>query len=314
MIGTSHENRSRGYRFLEPKALSRLKSLPLIARGVVEGFISGLHASPYKGFSVEFADRRSYSAGDNPRHLDWKTLARTDRLFIRQYEEETNLRARILLDVSGSMHYGSPERLSKVEYGCYLAAVLTYLMTRQQDAVGITTFDHDLRLDMPARSSPRHLAETLRQLEVVVRQARSDIDHPGPATDIGNTLHRLAERFQRRSLIILISDLYDDADSLARALHHFRHRRHELIVFHILDHAELTFPFRETLQFVDLETAERLQVDPTYVREVYLEQVDSFTTDCRRRCAKMGIDYVLTDTSVPYDFLLFRYLAKRNRL
>ena len=306
--------RSFGYRFLDPAALARVKNMSLVARGVVEGFISGMHSSPYKGFSVEFADRREYVPGDNPRHLDWRTLARTDRLYIRQYEEETNLRARILLDVSGSMAYRSSGAISKLEYGAYLAAMLAYLMTRQQDAVGLTTFDTNVRLDMPARSSARHLGETLRQLEKIAPAENSQVNKVGNETDIGNTLHGLADRYKRRCLIVLISDLYDDPDAVLRAFHHFRHRHHELIIFHLFDKAEIEFPFRETVRFEDLETGERLQVDPTYVRAEYQRQIDEFIESYRKGCADVGAEYVMTDTSVPYDFMLSRHLAKRSRL
>lgn len=296
---------TRGYRFLEPAALARVKNLALVARGVVEGFITGLHSSPYKGFSVEFAEHRKYSPGDNPRHLDWRVLGRTDRLYVKQYEEETNLRAQILLDTSGSMAYGLAPGLTKLQYASYLTAVLAYLMMRQQDAVGVTTFDAKIKLDMPARSSPRHFDEMMHQLETV---------EPAHATDLGTTLNRLADRAKRRCLFVLISDLYDGADAVERALHHFRHRRHEVIVFHVLDKAEVEFPFREVATFVDMETGERLQIDPAYVRDEYRRQVEVFVERFRKICADCRIDYVRTDTSVPYDFMLSRYLAKRSRL
>jgi len=293
-----------GYRFLEPQALARVKNLSMVARGVVEGFISGLHSSPYKGFSVEFAEHREYTAGDDPRHLDYKMLARTDRLYIKQYEEETNMRVQILLDTSGSMGYSHAEKFTKLEYGSYLTAVLSYLMTRQQDSVGLTTFDTEVRLDMPARSSPRHFNEMMRQLEGL---------RPGKQTNVAATLHKLANRFKRRCLIVLISDLYDEPEEVLRALHHFRHRRHELIVFHVFDKAEIEFPFRDVIAFHDLETDERIQVDPSYVREAYVEQIKQFIETYRRECTETQIDYVMTDTSVPYDFMLSRYIAKRNR-
>jgi uncharacterized protein (DUF58 family) len=292
-----------GYRFLEPQALARMENLSVVARGVVEGFISGLHSSPYKGFSAEFAEHREYTAGDDPRHLDYRMLGRTDRLYVKQYEEETNMRVQILLDGSGSMGYSHEGRLSKLEYGSYLTAILAYLMTRQQDSVGLTTFDTQIRLDMPARSSPRHFNEMMQQLEAV---------RPGGETDIAETLHRLANRFKRRCLIVLVSDLYDEPEEVIRALHHFRHRRHEVIVFHVLDKAEVEFPFRDVIAFHDLETDERIQVDPAYVRQPYLEQIGAFVEGYRRACAEAQIDYVATDTSVPYDFMLARYIAKRN--
>lgn len=294
-----------GYRYLEPEALARVKNLSMVARGVVEGSISGMHASPYKGFSVEFAEHREYTAGDDPRHLDYKMLARTDRLYIKQYEEETNMRVQIVLDTSGSMGYAYDSKITKLDYGCYLTAVLSYLMTRQQDAVGLITFDSDIRLDMPTRSSPRHFNEMMRRLEATT---------PGEETNIAEVLHRLANRFKKRCLIVLISDLYDEPEEVMRALHHFRHRKHEVIVFHVLDKSEVEFPFRDVISFHDLETNERIQIDPAYVRDVYLEQVEQFIETYRRSCAESHIDYVLTDTSVPYDFMLSKYLAKRNRL
>lgn len=295
----------RGYRFLEPEALARVKNLALVARGVVEGSISGLHASPYKGFSVEFAEHREYTPGDDPRHLDYKMLARTERLYIKQYEEETNMRVQIILDASGSMGYRHETKITKFEYGAYLTAVLAYLMTRQQDLVGLTAFDTDVRLDMPTRSSPRHFNEMMQQLEAL---------QPSGETGLAATLHKLANRFKKRCLIVLISDLYDEPDEVIRALHHFRHRRHEVIVFHVLDKAEIDFPFRETVAFYDLETKERIQVDPAYVRDVYREQVEEFIAGYRRACAESYIDYVLADTATAYDLMLSRYLAKRTRL
>jgi uncharacterized protein (DUF58 family) len=297
-------NRGRGYRFLEPQALARLKNLSLAARGVVEGFISGLHASPYKGFSVEFAEHRKYSPGDNPRHLDWRVLARTNRLYVKQYEEETNLRAQILLDVSGSMAFG-PSGLPKVQYACYLTAVLAYLMLRQQDAVGLTAFDSGIRLDMPARCSPRHFDAMMGCLEGL---------RPSKTTNVAATLHRMADRFQRCRLIVLISDLYDDPAAVEKVLRHFRHRRHEVIVFHVLDRAEMDFPFRDTATFIDLETGDRLQADPAYVAEEYRRQVQAFLDGYRRTCADCQVDYVLADTSEPYDRMLSRFLEKRSRL
>lgn len=293
-----------GYRFLEPTALARVKNLAVVARGVVEGFISGLHASPYKGFSVEFAEHREYAAGDDPRHLDYRMLGRTDRLYIKQYEEETNMRVRILLDTSGSMDYSHDGRITKLQYGCYLTAVLSYLMTRQQDVVGLTTFDTRVGLDMPERSSPRHFNEMMQQLEAI---------RPGGETNIADTLHQLANRSKRRCLVILISDLYDEPDAVIRALHHFRHRRHEVIVFHVLDKAELEFPFRDTITFHDRETDDRIQIDPAYVRDEYLGQINAFCDGYRRACAEARIDYVAADTSTLYDFMLTKYLAKRSQ-
>ena len=306
-----------GYRFLEPAALARVKNLSMIARGVVEGFISGLHSSPYKGFSVEFAEHREYTPGDDPRHLDYRMFARTDRLYIKQYEEETNMRIQILLDTSASMGYRYADAkkvstsagvrsggLTKLQYASYLTAILSYLMTRQQDSVGLTTFDTEIHLDIPARSSPRHFNEMMEQLETL---------KPGNKTDVAATLHRLANRFKRRCLIVLISDLYDEPEEVIRALHHFRHRRHEVILFHVLDKAEIEFPFRDVTSFLDMETGRRIQVDPAYVRNAYTRQIQQFIEGYRRACAEVQIDYVLADTSIPYDFMLSRYIAARNQ-
>jgi len=292
-----------GYRYLDPSALARVKNLQMVARGVVEGAISGLHASPYKGFSVEFAEHREYTTGDDPRHLDYRMMARTDRLYIKQYEEETNMRVQILLDTSGSMAYSYEGKITKYDYAAYLTAILSYLMLKQQDSVGLTTFDTAIRLDMPARTSPRHFNEMMRQLEGI---------KPGEETDVAEILHKLANRFKKRCLIVLISDLYDEPDAVIRALHHFRHRKHEVIVFHVFDKAEIDFPFRDVTSFYDLETNERLQIDPVYVRDAYVEQIEEFIETYRRACAETNIDYVMTDTSVPYDFMLSRYIAKRN--
>ena len=305
--------RDTGYRYLDPAALARVKNLSMVARGVVEGFISGLHSSPYKGFSVEFAEHREYTRGDNLRFLDWRMLARTDRLYIKQYEEETNLKAQIILDTSGSMLYRHGKALSKLDYSAYLTAVLAFLMTRQQDAVGLTTFDEQVQFDMPARTSPRHFGEMMRQLEGLCGRLtqREGETTPASGTNVGDTLHRLAERFKRRCLIILVSDLYDDPEAVMRALHHFRHRRHEVILFHVFDQAEIEFPFKETMRLVDMETGERLQIDPSYVREDYKRQIEEFIEFYRRSCADCQIDYVMTHTSVPYDLMLSRYLHKR---
>lgn len=295
----------KGYRFLEPAALARMKNLAMVARGVVEGFIAGLHASPYKGFSAEFAEHREYAPGDEPRHLDYRLLARTERLYVKQYEEETNMRVQILLDTSGSMDYKHTGGITKLEYASYLTAVLSYLMVRQQDSVGLTAFDTQIRLDMPARSSPRHFHEMMQQLEAI---------RPGGETRIAETLHRLANRFQRRGLIVLVSDLYDEPEEVIRALHHFRHRRHEVIVFQIFDKAELEFPFHDLVSFHDLETDERLQVDPAFVRTAYQQQIEQFVATYRRACSESAIDYVMTDSTVPYDSMLSKYLARRGRL
>jgi len=295
----------KGYRYLEPKALARVRNLKLVARTVVEGFISGLHKSPFKGFSTEFAEHREYVPGDNLRHLDWKVLGRTDRYYVKEYEEETNLAAHILLDVSGSMDYGSDDAVTKFQYGCYLAAVLAYLLIRQRDSAGLVLFDDKIRLRMPARSTPLHLNEMLKQLERC---------QPGKPTRVAKIFHDLAETFKRRCLLIVISDLYDEPESVLRALHHFRHKKHEVIVFHVLDKSELELDLDDVYNLVDNETGEKLQVDPNVVREDYRRRIQEFIDTYRKACRQSGVDYITTDTQVPYDLMLTAYLDKRARL
>ncbi len=303
-----------GYRFLEPTAVARVRNLSLAARKVVQGFIAGLHRSPYRGFSVEFAEHREYCPGDNLRYLDWKVLGRTDRLYIKLFEEETNMRVQLLLDASGSMDFSSAGRLPKVEYAAYLCGMLAYLASRQQDAVGMTIFDERVRLNMPARSGPRHIGELLRQLERWCARDQILPEHRPRRTQIAETLHRIAFQLRRRCLVVLVSDLLDEAgdEAIARALYHFKHRQHEMLLFHVLDPAEIEFPFRETALFVDLETQERLQVDPTYVRDEYRRAVEEFLAFHRRKARELAADYVLARTDIPYDVMLARYLRARR--
>jgi len=297
------------YRFVQPEALAKLGRLNLIARAVVEGFIAGLHRSPYRGFSVEFSEHREYVPGDNPKDLDWLALARTDRLYIKQYEEETNLRVHILLDTSASMGYRyRNDGLTKLEYGCYLAAALAFLMTRQQDPVGLVTFDEEIRHYLPPRSTTLHLNRLLECLEQVA---------PAQGTGISATFHDLAERIRKRGLIVIISDLYEAAGAdreVMRGLRHFKHKKHEVLLFHVLDAAELDFPFERLSDFVDMETGERIQADPSYMREEYRRQVQGFVETIRRDCASGNMDYVLANTSAPYDLLLRAYLQRRKRM
>lgn len=292
-------------RFLDPAVVSRLATMELKARLVVEGFIAGLHRGPYRGFSVEFAEHRAYMPGDPIKHVDWKVYGKTDRFFVKQFEEETNLRAYVVLDGSASMGYRSGDGITKLEYGSQLAASLMYLMLKQQDLVGLLVFDTGLRTYIPPRSTRSHLHLMLSELE---RQ------EPGAQTNIGSTLHQLAERVQRRGLIILISDLQDDREKVLSGLRHFRHRKHEVLVFHILDPSELELPFRGDVILKDLETREELYTQPERVRERYQEAVREWLLDYRRRCRESAIDYVPAETRTPYDALLFSYLQKRKRL
>ena len=296
------------YRYVQPEALARLGKIKLIARAVVEGFITGLHRSPYRGFSSEFSDHREYVPGDNPRDLDWLALARTDRYYIKRYEEETNVRCHVLLDASASMGYRYDEsKLTKLEYACFLAASLAFLMVRQQDPVGLVAFDERIREFFPARTTTMHLNRLLQRLEATA---------PGGKTSLSETFHDLAERIRKRGLIVIVSDLLgEDAfeRDVMRGLSHFRHKKHEVLLFHVLDAAELEFPFGRLSEFVDMETGERLQADPIYIREEYRRQVRDFTDRYRRECAAQNIDYVLANTSTPYDLLLRAFLDKRKR-
>jgi len=293
------------YRYLDPETMMRLGHLNIVARSAVEGFISGLHRSPHHGFSVEFSEHRPYTPGDELRHLDWVAYAKTDRFYVKQYEQETNLRCYILLDCSGSMNYASGKGLTKLEYGSFLAATMAYLMTRQQDVVGLVAFDHEIRLHMPPAGSPAHVNEMCNRLEHLAT---------GKVTSLAKPFHDLAEMIKRRGLIIVISDLYDEESEVIKALRHFRHKKHGLILFHIFDAAELEFPFSKLTQFVDLETNERYQVEPKAVREAYLTELRAFIDRYKKACSDSDTEYVLTDTSVPYDFLLRSYLARRQMM
>ena len=295
--------RSR-YKYLEPEAANRLRNLNLVARSVVEGFVSGLHRSPYHGFSVEFAEHREYAPGDNIKDLDWRAWAKSDRFYVKRYEEETNLSAHILLDTSASMTFRS-RGLSKLEYACFLAASLAYLMVRQQDSVGLVVFADGIQKRLPPHSSTAHLNELLRTLEAV---------EPGGETDTAATFHQLAEMITRRGLIVILSDLLDDEREVLRALRHFRHRRHEVIIFHILDPAERHFPYSRLSDFVDLETGDRLQADPRFVRREYLKQMEAFVANYRRGTTESAIDYILAETTTPYDRLLLSYLSRRSKV
>jgi len=291
-------------RYFDPELAARMGNLNLVARSVVEGFVAGLHRSPYKGFSLEFSEHREYVRGDDPRHIDWRAFCRSDRLYIKQYEEETSMRVHILLDASASMGYGSGN-LTKLQYACYLAASLAYLMVRQQDSVGLVVFDNRIRSFLPPHATPAHFKRMLGRLDSLKASA---------TTGISKAFHDLANHLRRRGLIIVLSDLFDGQDAVKRAIRHFRHRRQEVLVFHLLDHAELTFPFDVLSDFRDLETGARLQVDPRAIRSEYLEQMQAFVDTYRRDCAEAKIDYLAVDTSTPYDRLLLEYLSKRTRL
>lgn len=288
---------------LTPATLARLGSLELKARGIVEGFLSGLHRSPFKGFSVEFAEYRQYLPGDDLTALDWKVYARTDRHFIKKFQEETNLDCHILLDVSGSMGYGSGE-VTKLQYGSWLAAALAYLMNRQRDAVGLIAFDDNIRSMLAPSARAGHLTALLVKLD------RLEV---GAATNVAKPLKDLAEAIRKRGLVVLISDLLDDADRVLAGLRHFRYRGTEAIVFHVLDPAERQFPFERAARFRDVETNDEVLAVPANVREEYLRTLGALEERYRRELRLAGIDYVPLDTSQPLDAALMAYLLTRRR-
>ena len=291
------------FRFLDPAVIAKIGTLELKARLIVEGFLSGLHRSPFKGFSVEFAEYRQYMPGDDLSTLDWKVYARSDRFYVKKYEEETNLDCHILLDVSASMGYGS-QGITKLEYSSYLAASLGYLMNRQRDAVGFMAFDDRVVSVVPPSARPGHLRSllvTLQRLEL------------GRRTHVSKPLHHLADTLVKRGMVVLISDLLDEPRQVVEGLKHFRFRGTDVIVFHVLDRNELTFPFERAARFQDMETDDEVMAVPAAVREQYLRQINELIDIYRRELQLAGIDYCLLETSKPLDFALMSYLATRSR-
>ena len=291
-----------GARFVDPKVLARIKDLELLARNVVDGFINGLHRAPFFGASVDFAEHRGYVAGDDIRRVDWKLYARTDRYYIKQYEADTNANLMVMLDVSKSMGFASGE-VSKLQYASFLAASLAYLSHRQRDRVGIVTFDQEVITHVPP--SAKHFNVLLHTLD------RSRAEKPGRLIPM---LDRLAEHFKRRSIVVLISDLYENPSDLMEALKPYRALGNDLVVFHVLDPAEITFPYTDASRFQDLESGEEVPVVPEVFadqyRQMMREHIDALTT----KCSESRIDYLQLQTSQPLDEALFLYLGNRERL
>ena len=295
---------SRDLRFLDPAVIARLGTMELKARTVVEGFLSGLHRSPYKGFSVEFAEYRQYLPGDDLSTLDWKVYARSDRHYVKKYEEETNVECHLLLDVSASMAYRGSAPMSKLEYGSVLAASLAFLMNRQRDATGLITFDERIVFRLPAAARPGHLHALLIALERLTAGRRSDVGRP---------LHQLAEALMKRSMVVLVSDLLDDPEPIIKGLKHLRFRGSDVIVFQVLDPHELTFPFQGPSRFRDLESEQQITAEPSAIRTTYLRELAGLTLRYDRELRGAGVDYVQLDTSQPLDFALLAYLSARSR-
>ncbi len=291
-----------GARFVDPKVLARVKDLELLARSVVDGFINGLHRAPYFGASVDFAEHRGYVAGDDIRRVDWRLYARTDRYFIKQYEADTNANFSVLLDVSKSMGFAS-QGVSKLEYAKFLAACLAYLSQRQRDRVGITTFDEDVVSHVPV--SAKHFNVLLHTLD------RAAAERPGRLID---NLKVLAEHYKRRSIVALMSDLYENPSDLLDALRPFTFAGNDLVIFHVLDPAEITFPYSDPSRFLDLESGEEVPVVPEVFADQYRKMMQEHIESIRSKCSESRIDYVLLDTSKPLDEALFAYLGNRERL
>jgi uncharacterized protein (DUF58 family) len=288
----------------DPTSLSKYGHLTLVARNLVEGFLTGVHKSPYKGFSVEFAEHRQYYPGDEIRHIDWRAFGKTDRYYIKEYEEETNLKAHLLVDASGSMAYKG-KHPSKFQYAQYVAASLSYLMLHQRDAVGLSLHDTRVRKLIKPKASSKHLLMVLRALE----EAK-----PEGETSLAPLWHQVAEQVKQRSLIVILSDCFEETAPLLRALQHFRHRRHEVMLFHILAPEEIEFPFKKWTQFRNLEmSGNRLLVDPQRLRREYLQNFERFCKDLRDACGRAQVDYHLMRTDEPVDRALGIYLTRRQR-
>ena len=290
-------------KYLDPLIVAKIDNMALRARLVVEGYLIGQHKSPYHGFSVEFAEHRAYGPGDEIRHIDWKLYGKTDRYYVKRYEEETNLRSYILLDTSQSMTYGSGA-ITKLEYGSYLSAALTHLMLNQRDAMGLVLFDEKIRKFIPPRAAPSHANIIMGALDKI--QSAND-------TQIRPTLDYMAERIKKRGLVILISDLLDDPGQVLMGLNHFRHNKQEMIVFHLLDRQELEFQFGNRTKFRDLETDETITTEPWHIRSAYQELIEMHQRKYRLGCRNQRIDYVPLFTDQPLDLALNKYLNKRQK-
>jgi uncharacterized protein (DUF58 family) len=291
--------------YFDPRVLARLEGLALRARRIVEGYVAGVHRSPYHGFSIEFAEHREYAPGDDLRYLDWKVFGRTDKFYLKQFEEETNLVCSLLLDTSESMCYRSAAApMSKLDYARCAAAAIAYLVLQQQDSVGLVTFDHQVRASMRESGNPSQWKELVRVMEEAV---------PERKTAAGAIFHDLAERFRRRGIVVILSDLFDEVDSMLAGLKHFRHRRHEVILFHVLDPAELAFPFHDPTRFRGLEGWADVIVEPRALRRAYLEQFDRYLRRLQQGCRLAQIDYVLMPTDRSLELALASYLASRMK-
>jgi uncharacterized protein (DUF58 family) len=289
-------------RFIDPKVLMKIQNLELIARTVVEGFVNGLHKSPYLGFSVDFAEYRQYMPGDDIRRIDWNVFGRSDRLYLKLYEGETNTRVLILLDVSGSMNYGSAG-IKKIDYARIIAACLSYFSYHQRDGVGLLTFDTDVRSHIPASRRTGQLFNILAEIDRI---------EPAKETAFKKPLRFLAEFLSRRGLIVVISDLYDEPENIMAGLKQLKAKGNDIMVLHIMDNFELTFPFMDAAQFEDMENKRKMHIIPEYLRTQYLSIINDHIARLRKEMSGSRIDYTLMDTTKPVDEALFSYLAARE--
>jgi uncharacterized protein (DUF58 family) len=291
-------------KYLRPEVINQVARLDLRAKFIVEGFLTGLHSSPFQGFSVEFSEHRKYVPGDDLKDLDWNVYAKTDKYYLKKFQAETNVTGYLVMDLSASMAYTYRQELTKFDYGICLAAALGYLMIHQQDPVGLVTFDQKIRTVLPPHSKRTQLGNILAILANL---------KPAGETDIAGALHQLAALIRTKSLIMVFSDLLTDVEALLKSLYHLRHRGHEIILFHILDEAEVHFPFEGLIEFEDVETPEKLTIDAKGMRTDYLKSIEEFRSHYKKECTKANIDYVPMDTSVSFDKALLEYLIQRQR-
>ena len=290
-------------KYLKPEVINQIKRLDLRAQFVVRGFLQGLHASPFHGFSVEFSEHRKYTYGDDPKDIDWLVYAKTDKFYVKKFEAETNITGYLVMDLSQSMGYTYRQDLSKFDYAICLAASLCYLMIHQQDPVGLITFDDRVRHSIAPRSKRTHLGNVLSHLSRL---------RPAGETDVSHSLIQIAAMLRHRSLVMVFSDLLVDQEPVIRSLRQLRHGGHDVILFHVLDEAEVQFPFRGMVEFEEPESMDRVQVDADHFRRDYIQEMEEFRETYRRECFQSGIDYVPLDTSMPFDKALLEYLLNRQ--
>ncbi len=304
MTTTAIPTRASATSLLEPQILQKISKMELVARQLMDGYVQGMHRSPHIGFALDFAQHRQYVPGDDVKRIDWRAFAKSERYYIKQYEVTTNLRCHLVLDASGSMAYQGPsDALSKFRYGQFVAACLSYIVLHQQDSVGLITFDNKVRTFIPPRSSPTQLLRIVRTL---------DETKPERESSIAPLLHEVAERIARRSMVVIISDLFDDAEALIQAMHHLRYKRHEVILMQTMANDELEFPFRKWSLFENLEDrADRLKLDPAMMRNIYLQNVANHLEKIREAVNKLRVSHLLLNTSKPFDEALMTFMAQR---